>query len=84
MKSLRNTLSLLTVCGLIGSNLDHLALRTGAIPVPTAPCSTFVTKDVTADILPPPMYLIELRLVLSQGVKGTLRWRRFRAEAARI
>jgi methyl-accepting chemotaxis protein I, serine sensor receptor len=25
---------------------------------------TFVTKDVVADILPPPLYLIELRLVL--------------------
>jgi methyl-accepting chemotaxis protein len=29
-------------------------------------------KDVVADILPPPMYLIELRLVLSQGVEGSL------------
>jgi len=26
---------------------------------------TFVAKDVVADILPPPMYLIEARLVLS-------------------
>lgn len=32
----------------------------------------FVAKDVTADILPPPMYLVELRLVLSQGVEGSL------------
>ncbi len=32
----------------------------------------FVAKDVVADILPPPMYLIELRLVLSQAVEGTL------------
>lgn len=30
----------------------------------------FVAKDVIADILPPPMYLIEMRLVLSQAVKG--------------
>jgi methyl-accepting chemotaxis protein len=33
---------------------------------------TFVAKDVTADILPPPMYLVELRLVLSQAIEGTL------------
>ncbi len=33
---------------------------------------TFVAKDVTADILPPPMYLVEARLVLSQGIEGTL------------
>ena len=32
----------------------------------------FVAKDVVADILPPPLYLIELRLVLSQAVEGTL------------
>lgn len=31
-----------------------------------------VAKDVVADILPPPMYLIELRLVLSRAVEGTL------------
>jgi methyl-accepting chemotaxis protein I, serine sensor receptor len=33
---------------------------------------TFVSKDVVADILPPPMYLIEMRLVLSQGVEKSL------------
>ncbi|QPF75459.1 HAMP domain-containing protein [Roseateles sp. DAIF2] len=32
----------------------------------------FVAKDVVADILPPPMYLIELRLTLSAMVEGTL------------
>ena len=34
--------------------------------------AVFVAKDVVADILPPPMYLIELRLVLSQAVEGTI------------
>ena len=32
----------------------------------------FVAKDVVADILPPPMYLIEMRLVLSQGVEQSM------------
>ena len=32
----------------------------------------FVAKDVVADILPPPMYLVEMRLVLSQTVEGTI------------
>jgi methyl-accepting chemotaxis protein I, serine sensor receptor len=31
-----------------------------------------VAKDVVADILPPPMYLIEIRLMLSQAVEQTL------------
>ncbi len=33
---------------------------------------SFVGMEVVADILPPPMYLIEMRLVLSQAVEGTL------------
>ncbi|MDZ7812051.1 MAG: methyl-accepting chemotaxis protein [Ideonella sp.] len=47
----------------------------------------FVAKDVVADILPPPMYLIEMRLMLSQAVEGTLevaeakkQWERLSAE----
>ena len=32
----------------------------------------FVSKDVVADILPPPLYLIEMRLVLSQAVEGSM------------
>lgn len=32
----------------------------------------FVAKDVVADILPPPMYLIEMRLLLSQAVEGSV------------
>lgn len=32
----------------------------------------YVAKDVTADILPPPMYLIEMRLIASQGVEGSM------------
>jgi len=32
----------------------------------------FVAKDVVADILPPPLYLIELRLVLSELVEGSM------------
>jgi methyl-accepting chemotaxis protein len=32
----------------------------------------YVAKDVTADILPPPLYLIEARLVASQALEGYL------------
>ena len=32
----------------------------------------YAAKDVTADILPPPLYLIEMRLVLSQVVDGSM------------
>jgi hypothetical protein len=43
-----------------------------------------VAKDVTADVLPPPMYLIELRLVLAQGLDGTLPATSVRDEVARL
>jgi methyl-accepting chemotaxis protein len=42
---------------------QHMSQNAGA---------AFVAKDVVADILPPPMYLIEMRLVLSQAVEGSL------------
>lgn len=45
---------------------------------------TFVAKDVTADILPPPMYLIEMRLVISQAAEGQLPMDKARREFARL
>jgi methyl-accepting chemotaxis protein len=46
-----------------------------------------MAKDVVADILPPPLYLIEMRLVVSQAVEQTLtpeeatgRWRKLAAD----
>jgi methyl-accepting chemotaxis protein I, serine sensor receptor len=44
----------------------------------------FVSKDVVADILPPPMYLIELRLVLSQAVEGTINAAQAKKELDRL
>jgi methyl-accepting chemotaxis protein len=44
----------------------------------------FVAKDVVADVLPPPMYLIELRLVLSRRLDGTLSDEQVRREVERL
>jgi methyl-accepting chemotaxis protein len=44
----------------------------------------YVAKDVTADILPPPMYLIEMRLIASQGVEGSMPATTVRAEFERL
>ena len=41
-------------------------------------------KDAVADILPPPMYLIEMRLVLSQIVEGSLTAAQGKSEIARL
>jgi methyl-accepting chemotaxis protein-1 (serine sensor receptor) len=44
----------------------------------------FVAKDVVADILPPPMYLIEMRLLLSQAVEQTVPMAAIEREFARL
>ena len=44
----------------------------------------FIAKDVVADILPPPLYLIELRLVLSEAVEGSMPLAIAQAQAARL
>lgn len=43
-----------------------------------------LSKDAVADILPPPMYLIEMRLVLSQLVEGSVSASQGKAEIARL
>ena len=43
-----------------------------------------MSKDAVADILPPPMYLIEMRLVLSQLVEGSIGAAQGKAEIARL
>ncbi|MCM5682452.1 methyl-accepting chemotaxis protein [Schlegelella sp. S2-27] len=43
-----------------------------------------MAKDLIADILPPPMYIIEARLVLSQTAEGTMEPARAAAELARL
>ncbi len=72
MKSLRTTLTLLTSFGLAAAALLAIASYWGSLRADDAVQRTFVAKDVTADILPPPMYLIELRLVLSQAIEGSM------------
>jgi methyl-accepting chemotaxis protein len=44
----------------------------------------YVAKDVTADILPPPLYLIEMRLVASQALEGSMDLATATAEVARL
>jgi methyl-accepting chemotaxis protein len=70
--ALRTLLTAFTAAAvLISAGLSGVSLW-GAFKAQDAASKTFVAKDVTADILPPPMYLIEMRLVLSQAVEGTL------------
>jgi methyl-accepting chemotaxis protein len=84
VKSLRKTLLLLVASGIVAVSILTTVSLWGAASGSSAAQRTFVAKDVTADILPPPMYLIELRLVLSQAVEGTMPVDKAQAEAARL
>jgi len=72
MKSLRSMLILLTVAALMAVIVLAGASLTASAVARHAVAKTFDAKDLTADILPPPLYLIELRLVLSQAIEGTM------------
>ena len=69
---LRAMLTAFTAAALTATAMVGFISLWGANQAGDAAAQTFVAKDVTADILPPPMYLIELRLVLSEAVEGTL------------
>lgn len=61
-----SALSALTVltCAAIGIGVAEQLTRVSEVALDA--------KDVVADVLPPPMYLIEMRLVLSQAMEGSL------------
>ena len=81
---LRAMLTAFTLAALAAIAIVGALSLWGARQAGDAAAQTFVAKDVTADILPPPMYLIEMRLVLSQGVEGTLEAAKVKAEVARL
>jgi methyl-accepting chemotaxis protein len=84
MKSLKRLLLLLIACGLVAVSLLTATSLWGAWRAGEVTQRALASKDVTADILPPPLYLIELRLVLSQAVEGSLPLATAQAEAARL
>ena len=84
MKSLRVALAALIASGVVAASILTAVSVWGAASARSAALRTFVAKDVTADILPPPMYLIELRLLLSQAVEGSLALDKATSEAARL
>ncbi|MGN6529309.1 MAG: methyl-accepting chemotaxis protein [Burkholderiaceae bacterium] len=84
MKSLSRLLLLLIVSGVLAASLLAAVSLWGEWRGGEVTRRALVSKDVTADILPPPLYLIELRLVLSQAVEGSLPLAAAQAEAARL
>ena len=71
-KSLRFSITLLGAIGVLATLMVAFQGHWLSERMSRNAGEAFVAKDVVADILPPPMYLIEARLVLSQAVEGTI------------
>lgn len=84
MKSLRHTLAAMIVSAIAAAGLLSASAQWSEHRSGLAVDRALVAKDVTADILPPPMYLIEMRLVLSQAIEGTMPRERATAELDRL
>lgn len=75
MKSLQSLRWSLASTGLAGAMAALLIFGVAMVSFDRLASSankTMIAKDVVADILPPPLYLVEMRLVLSQAIEGTL------------
>jgi methyl-accepting chemotaxis protein len=81
---LRAMLNLLVSVALLAALCIGALAFWGASESGKAANQTFVSKDLTADILPPPLYLIEMRLVLSQAIEGTMPMEQARSEFKRL
>jgi len=84
MKTLRSLLILLVGCGLFAVLLLTGVSLVSGLRFDEAAQRVMVAKDVTADVLPPPLYLIELRLVLSQAADGSMPPAQAEAERVRL
>jgi len=71
-RSLRWTLLGLVLPSALAAVVILVLSFTSFASLDTQARKALVAKDVVADILPPPMYLIEMRLVLSQAVEQSL------------
>jgi methyl-accepting chemotaxis protein len=84
MKSLHRTLLALSAAGMVAVLLSVAGAGIGNHQADQAVKQAFAAKDVTADVLPPPLYLIELRLVTSKALEGTLPVAAAKTEWARL
>jgi methyl-accepting chemotaxis protein len=84
VSTLKRSVALLGACGLLAATLIAAQSQWTHRAASNAAGDVFFAKDVVADILPPPMYLIELRLILSQAVEGSIDALQAQREQARL
>jgi methyl-accepting chemotaxis protein len=70
--SLRSSLMAIALAGLVATLTVLVQALWSFASLDRSARAAMVAKDVVADILPPPMYLIEIRLTLSRAVEESL------------
>ncbi len=84
MKSLRSILILLVGSAITAACLLGGASLLGSFISDKSVQHGFMAKDLGADILPPPLYLVEMRLVLGMAVDGTMPIEQAQSEVTRL
>ncbi len=84
MKSVRMQLLVLVLAGVVAAISLTALLKVGNFLADQTALKVFDAKDVTADILPPPMYLIEMRLLLALAADGDVPLDLAKTELARL
>ncbi|MCY7316271.1 MAG: methyl-accepting chemotaxis protein [Rubrivivax sp.] len=84
MKSVRSQLILLVLAGVLSVLFLTVVTQLGSREANRAALRALTAKDVAADVLPPPLYLVELRLVLGMAADGSLSAAQARTELARL
>jgi methyl-accepting chemotaxis protein len=82
--SLRVSLGCLIASGLVAAALLTAVSILSGRHVAATTQNAYDAKDLTADILPPPLYLIELRLALSEAVEGARTAAETRSDLTRL
>ncbi|MFM2119580.1 MAG: hypothetical protein RL722_1048 [Pseudomonadota bacterium] len=72
LKSVAHAIALLALAGLLAASAVFAAAQWGEARQRSASDSLLQSKDLTADILPPPLYLVELRLLVSEAMDGEI------------
>jgi len=84
IKTLRGILLLILAAALSVAVLLTSATWLGNKLADASVQQTIIGKDISADILPPPMYLVELRLVLGMLMDGSMPLAQAKAEVDRL
>jgi methyl-accepting chemotaxis protein len=84
MLSLRRMLRGLITAGLVASVVVAGVAWFGSQLTERAVNKELVANEVIADILPPPLYLVEMRLVVAMAIEGSISTEQAKAEHARL